>query len=285
MKLSAISTTAAAVGLALASASAQAALAPPTAATGSPTATGLILAIFNTAGTQSDVVNLNYDASAVTLASGNLTPTTAGGAFALAANPTGAAGQVLQVDFGIVPGFSTVAGVAATSNYMVVGGLNGGAGTEEAVVTSVTTPPTAYNAVGNLINNIQSESANWLQTAPNSGSLQDTTGTTSTSPLNGSLTGLRAGQLVTGQQFSGAVGSALGFYDITTTSKHVASDTPYSNGNATDGFFFLASNGDLTYNIGTAGTAPAVPLPPAAWLFGSGLLGMVGIARRRRTQA
>jgi hypothetical protein len=103
--------------------------------------------------------------------------------------------------------------------------------------------------------------------------------------VNGSLSGLRAGQLVTGQQFSGAVGSALGFYDITTTSKHVASDTPYSNGNATDGFFFLASNGDLTYNIGTAGTAPAVPLPPAAWLFGSGLLGMVGIARRRRTQA
>jgi hypothetical protein len=29
-------------------------------------------------------------------------------------------------------------------------------------------------------------------------------------------------------------------------------------------------------------TVTAVPIPPAVWLFGSGLLGLVGIARRRR---
>ena len=28
----------------------------------------------------------------------------------------------------------------------------------------------------------------------------------------------------------------------------------------------------------------AVPVPPAVWLFGSGLIGMIGIARRRKTQ-
>ncbi len=28
--------------------------------------------------------------------------------------------------------------------------------------------------------------------------------------------------------------------------------------------------------------APAVPIPAAVWLFGSGLLGLIGIARRRR---
>lgn len=39
-------------------------------------------------------------------------------------------------------------------------------------------------------------------------------------------------------------------------------------------------NGQLaTWNI--AGTASAVPVPAAAWLFGSGLLGLAGVARRR----
>ena len=30
-------------------------------------------------------------------------------------------------------------------------------------------------------------------------------------------------------------------------------------------------------------TAPAVPVPAAAWLFGSGLLGLIGVARRKKT--
>ena len=30
-------------------------------------------------------------------------------------------------------------------------------------------------------------------------------------------------------------------------------------------------------------TPSAVPVPAAAWLFGSGLIGLVGIARRRKT--
>ncbi len=36
----------------------------------------------------------------------------------------------------------------------------------------------------------------------------------------------------------------------------------------------------MTYN-GAVATNSAVPIPAAAWLFGSGLLGLVGIARRK----
>lgn len=286
MKSSVIS-IAAAVGFALVSVAANAGLVAPPVSGGNfqapaaaPTTTGLFLAIFDTAGTHSDLVNLGYDTTAVNLASGNLNPDTAGGAFSLAANPTGAAGQVLQVDFGIVPGFSTVSGTLATDQFMVVGGISGGAGTEQAVVGAPNTPPTAFSAVSGLINNIQTEIADWQASAPTSGFLTDTTGTQTYSPQSGPL---HSGALVTNQSFSAAVGSALSFFNITTTSSHVAHDTAYTNASSPpNGFFFLGSNGDLTYNIG----APApVPLPAAAWLFTSGLLGLVGVARRRRAQA
>ena len=36
--------------------------------------------------------------------------------------------------------------------------------------------------------------------------------------------------------------------------------------------------------IGATVTVSAVPVPAAVWLFGSGLIGLVGIARRRKTQ-
>jgi hypothetical protein len=41
----------------------------------------------------------------------------------------------------------------------------------------------------------------------------------------------------------------------------------------------LSSSGQLVL---TANSTTAVPLPPAVWLFGSGLLGLVGVSRRRK---
>jgi hypothetical protein len=38
-------------------------------------------------------------------------------------------------------------------------------------------------------------------------------------------------------------------------------------------------------NVTLSSQAPAVPVPAAAWLFGSGLLGLAGTARRRRAAA
>ncbi len=40
---------------------------------------------------------------------------------------------------------------------------------------------------------------------------------------------------------------------------------------------------DVTY-VGASVNVSAVPVPAAVWLFGSGLIGMVGIARRRKSQ-
>lgn len=40
--------------------------------------------------------------------------------------------------------------------------------------------------------------------------------------------------------------------------------------------------GNTKYLLQLNGTVSAVPVPAAAWLFGSGLLGLVGVARRRK---
>ena len=40
---------------------------------------------------------------------------------------------------------------------------------------------------------------------------------------------------------------------------------------------------DPTQSVTWAVVAPEVPIPAAVWLFGSGLLGLVGIARRKKT--
>ena len=42
-----------------------------------------------------------------------------------------------------------------------------------------------------------------------------------------------------------------------------------------------SSFGNVAYGLNLVGTISAVPVPAAAWLFGSGLLGLVGVARRK----
>lgn len=51
---------------------------------------------------------------------------------------------------------------------------------------------------------------------------------------------------------------------------------------ANRGIFNLDANGMLTYSVAAAST---VPLPPAAWLLISGLLGLIAVGRRRDAEA
>lgn len=47
----------------------------------------------------------------------------------------------------------------------------------------------------------------------------------------------------------------------------------------------LGSDGVLTYTLAAEGGGTEIPVPAAVWLFGSGLLGLVGVARRQRKAA
>jgi hypothetical protein len=77
-----------------------------------------------------------------------------------------------------------------------------------------------------------------------------------------------------------AVDTALGFWHLgTDENASVAIATQLPND------WILTGAGKLCYG-GTGCSAPSqVPVPAAIWLFGSGLIGLVGIARRKATAA
>jgi hypothetical protein len=87
----------------------------------------------------------------------------------------------------------------------------------------------------------------------------------------------------------GAAGLIIGPSTNANASINGSVHNPYLDGTAT---FLLALSGvtaattisNVAFSFGTNGeTIVPVPIPAAVWLFGSGLLGLIGIARRRQS--
>lgn len=275
---------AAGITLALASLSAHAQLPSPAINQGAaPGSNGLYLAVFNASTDVSEVVNLGYTYSQITTASANLTPTASNPAFALTTNPAGS-GQVLQLNFGQVAGFTAAGGnvfggsSVGSDSYMVLSSLTGTGG--GMAVTDAQTPIVTSTSISGGELNIGSEIASWAAAAPTTGDLIDNAALASYNSTYDVVKGvLSAGAVIAGSNYSQTVGSSVQFWNVVSTGRSSVSINAYNNG-VGNGFWFLSDTGDLTYNIAAAGTAP-VPLPAAIWLLGSGLLGMAGIARRR----
>ena len=242
---------------------------------------GLYLAVWDDTTKATDLVDLSALYSDVAFVSGSTQSssselTTPTSAFQTVANPTGAPGTVLQLNLGTISNFSSVfSSVSSSTHYVVVGAEN----TSLGVVTSGALGST-YTGGGmtSMASAILGESSNWAANS-NGSPLVDLTGTANYSALTGPLAD--GTEAAVGQNFGVNVGTAAGFYNYgKTSSRGILQALTYSY-NSQQGFWFLSSTGDLSWNLINS-TVSSVPLPPAVWLFASGLIGLGVIGRRRQ---
>lgn len=287
MKLS-IKPVALAVTMALGAAIAQAQTLP-TVSTGTAfdggSNDGLYLAIWDNGSKATDLVSLTslYSDVAFNQATNTsilTTPTVGSNGWSQVSNFDGFA-TVDQLNIGSVSNFASVfPSVSSNTQYEIVAANNTSLGVVSSgalgiTATSFTFAPAAQSGA------IHGDSASWFQTQP-SGPAADTAGTAPYNEVTGTCSAtLCDGTQNTSNQFGVQVGSAAGFYNWSKSSSRAATVTDVYSFNGQQGFFFLSNTGQLTWNL--VATASTVPLPPAVWLFASGLLGLIAIGRRRQT--
>ena len=165
----------------------------------------------------------------------------------------------------------------ATSNvndiqWNITSGSNpGGAGTDFLMFSSAQVAPAANNgAMQSSLGAMETYYDNArLSNATISGNPALSWGTAfnGTSPTINNATGL---------------GGVMDLFVLTTTGTYSPrGGLTYSNGTPTTQFAFYDLNMSLS-SVGDFTAAAVVPVPAALWLFGAGLMGLVGVARRRQ---
>jgi hypothetical protein len=243
---------------------------------------GLYLAVWDDTTKVTELVDLTALYSDVAYIVGSTAGTTSElttptSAFTTAANPTGAAVTVLQLDLGQISNFSSVfPSVSSSTHYLVVAGQSSNG------VLSSGPMNFSYTGAAFTIQDtaVVAESSNWAATS-NTSPLVDTTGTANFSLIGNSGPLLDGTEGNTGVYFGVNVGTAAGFYNYGRTSSRSPEITDVYSYNGQQGFWFLSSTGDLSWNL--VNSVSSVPLPPAVWLFASGLIGLGVIGRRRQS--
>lgn len=244
---------------------------------------GLYLAVWDNGTKATDLVSLTSLYSDVAIGTTQngpsimTSPTVGSNGWSQVSNFDGFA-TVDQLNVGTLSNFASVFPSVGSNTYYEIVAAN------TTSLGVVSTAPLGLSgfvfAPANQSNSIHGDSASWELTQP-SGPAADTAGTANFNEVTGACSAtLCDGTENAGVNLGVNVGTAAGFYNWAKASSRNPTINNVYSFDGQQGFFFLSGAGQLTWNL--VASASTVPLPPAVWLFASGLLGLVAIGRRRQ---
>ncbi len=179
-------------------------------------------------------------------------------------------------------GGNFVYGILGTS----IGNGTAGAGQQRQVSTLDVSPTSALAGTGNAGQLFFGEPQT-LDAASAAQSVNTFFGTVNTGNQGGTPYGASSGNGAQAASTLGlpndyALGSSVYLYEITTTGNTGVNGSGDANIYGSSEAITVSATGVIS-GFNSASTTPPVPLPAAVWLFGSGILGLFGIGRRRAT--